>query len=324
MGLTAGTLPHKSIRYGSTEIVRVMSDGVQIWPPESTVRYVGSVFYSGSTGAFTTHQVGDLMVVAAVAVSGQPPAVPAGWTTAFKSPVTVENMHLTIGYKFATATNTSNPTWSGAGWITTYVFRNVNTATPFGGIASRYQGSVTTATAPDLFALTQVDKTGASVVVTGFVNNGSTGSFDKVPVGYLSKNRNARWANDLKVNTQLGDTPSETLLNNGSALWRTFAFEILPIPSEPAEEPPYLYDCTVEYLPNYEVKFTAKIGAPEDPEDAFMFRCVQMPRDGYTGRVFTKTWAANGYSKLDCTLEDLSNVPGRDKRKIDFSITPRP
>jgi hypothetical protein len=91
-----------------------------------------------------------------------------------------------------------------------------------------------------------------------------------------------------------------------------------------AAEPPYLYDITIEYLPNYEVKFTAKIGAPEDPEDAFMFRCVQMPRDGYTGRVFNKTWVANGYSKLDCTLEDMSNVPGRDRRTINFFITPRP
>jgi hypothetical protein len=231
-------------------------------------------------------------------------------------------MHLTIGYKFATAAGTPNPSWSGAGWITAYVFRNVNTATPFGGIASRYQGSVSTVTAP---ALTQVNTTGASVVVNGFVNNGSAGSMGAAPVGYLSKNRNARIVNEQKINTQLSDTPSETLIGNGSALWRAFVFELLPADDEPVAEPPYLYDCTVEYLPDYGVKFTAKIGVPEDPvEEAFMFRCVQIPNDGYVGRTFTKTWSFNGYSKLDCTLEDMSNVPGRDRRKIAFSINPRP
>jgi hypothetical protein len=322
MGLTAGTLPHKSIRYGSTEIVRVMSDGVQIWPKESTIQYVSSIIYTTSTGVFPTHQAGDLLVVAAVALSGTNPTVPAGWTSAFKSPVTGENMHLTIGYKFATAAGTPNPSWSGAGWITAYVFRNVNTATPFGGIASRYQGSVSTVTAP---ALTQVNTTGASVIVNGFVNNGSAGSMGAAPVGYLSKNRNARIVNEQKINTQLSDTPSETLIGNGSALWRAFVFELLPADDEPVAEPPYLYDCTVEYLPDYGVKFTAKIGVPEDPvEEAFMFRCVQIPNDGYVGRTFTKTWSFNGYSKLDCTLEDMSNVPGRDRRKIAFSINPRP
>lgn len=90
------------------------------------------------------------------------------------------------------------------------------------------------------------------------------------------------------------------------------------------EEPPYLYACDVVYQSGYVVDFTARIGAPTDPEEAFMFRCVQMPRDGYVARTFTKTWAAHAYSKLDCTLEDMSNVPGRDRRKIDFSITPRP
>lgn len=90
------------------------------------------------------------------------------------------------------------------------------------------------------------------------------------------------------------------------------------------EEPPYLYACDVVYRSGYAVDFTARIGAPEDPEDAFMFRCVQMPKDGYVPRTFTKTWSVNAYGRLDCTLEDLSNVPGRDRRKIEFSISPRP
>lgn len=89
-------------------------------------------------------------------------------------------------------------------------------------------------------------------------------------------------------------------------------------------EPPYLYAVDVEYLPGYEVRFTARLGVPADPEEAFMFRCSEMPRDGYTARVFSKVWAANGYGSLNCTLEDLSNVPGRDRRTVSFKIQPRP
>jgi hypothetical protein len=91
-----------------------------------------------------------------------------------------------------------------------------------------------------------------------------------------------------------------------------------------AAEPPYLYAVDVEYLPGYEVKFTARLGIPEgDPNEAFMFRCVQMPRDGYTGRVFTKTWAFNAYGSLDCTLEDITGSPDRDRRTVSFKISPR-
>lgn len=95
------------------------------------------------------------------------------------------------------------------------------------------------------------------------------------------------------------------------------------------EEPPYLYDVEVEYLPNYVVNFTVKKGfMPADPsEEAFMFRCVQMPRDGYVGRTFSKQWAASGYSYLDCTLADLYGDGTTDpdmQKTISFKITPRP
>jgi hypothetical protein len=91
-----------------------------------------------------------------------------------------------------------------------------------------------------------------------------------------------------------------------------------------APEPPYLYGVDIVYLPNYEVQFTVKDGFPPDPNlDAYMFRCVEMPRDGYVGRVFNKTWAFNGYGKLNCTLEDLYQGAGKDRKTISFTITPR-
>ena len=101
-------------------------------------------------------------------------------------------------------------------------------------------------------------------------------------------------------------------------------------PDAAPPEPPYLYDVQVEYLPNYEVKFTAKKGRPYDPneDEYFMFRCVQMPRDGYVYRDFTKQWAVNGYGKLDCTLEDCfgDGNPANNaemRTTISFQITPR-
>jgi hypothetical protein len=107
--------------------------------------------------------------------------------------------------------------------------------------------------------------------------------------------------------------------------------QVWPGDSPPVEEPPYLYAVEVEYLPNYVVNFTAKKGLPYDPDsdEAFMFRCVQMPKDGYTGREFTKQWSVNGYGGLDCTLQDLwgDGVPANNAemmKTVSFQIHPRP
>lgn len=90
--------------------------------------------------------------------------------------------------------------------------------------------------------------------------------------------------------------------------------------------PPYLYDIKIEYLPNYEVSFTVLDGWPEgDPNEVYMFQCTQIPRNGYVTRTFNKTWVPNGYGGgLDCTLEDLSSIPGKELKKISFKINPRP
>lgn len=97
----------------------------------------------------------------------------------------------------------------------------------------------------------------------------------------------------------------------------------------PAEQPLYLYDIEIIYLPNYEVSFKALKGLPPNEEEAFMFRCAEMPRDGYVAREFTKQWAANGYSKLNCTLADLYGDGNPENnaemmKTISFTITPKP
>jgi hypothetical protein len=95
------------------------------------------------------------------------------------------------------------------------------------------------------------------------------------------------------------------------------------------DEPLYLYDVEVVYKANYVVDFTLKKGLSGiDPlDEAFMFRCVQMPKDGYVGRTFSKQWSVNGYGKLDCTVEDMygdgTANPEYLHKTISFQITPR-
>ena len=123
-------------------------------------------------------------------------------------------------------------------------------------------------------------------------------------------------------NAFVGSVPVQKIYVGQSQVW--------PADTPPVDEPPYLYAVEVEYLPNYVVNFTAKKGLPYDPDsdEAFMFRCVQMPKDGYTGRTFSKQWSVNGYGALDCTLEDLwgDGVPANNDtmmKTISFQITPR-
>jgi hypothetical protein len=84
-----------------------------------------------------------------------------------------------------------------------------------------------------------------------------------------------------------------------------------------------LYGVRVEYLDNYVVRFTALTSYAPDPGEAFFFRCAQIPRDGYVGREFEKTWVASGYSALDCTLEEYWATPSGVMNKLNFRISPR-
>lgn len=118
----------------------------------------------------------------------------------------------------------------------------------------------------------------------------------------------------------VGATEIVQVRNGGTGLW----------PGEAVEEPPYLYAVDVEYQANYVVKFTARKGRPYDPneDESFMFRCVQMPKDGYTYREFTKQWSVNGYAALDCTLEDLwgDGIPANNaemRKTVSFQIKPK-
>jgi hypothetical protein len=89
--------------------------------------------------------------------------------------------------------------------------------------------------------------------------------------------------------------------------------------------PPYLYDCTSVSSTGWVVDFTVLDGWPEgDVNEAYMFRCSTLTGfDGYVGRKFQKTFRSTAYSKFNCTLEDLSNIPGKERKTISFTCSPR-
>jgi hypothetical protein len=107
--------------------------------------------------------------------------------------------------------------------------------------------------------------------------------------------------------------------------WRTVAFEVKAVGSisEP-ELDPWLYGFEVTYEPGWVAVIKLLDGWPEgDPEEAYFFRCSQMKaNDGYKAREFRTVWSANGYGSLDCTVEDVSNVAGKERKTITFKIRP--
>ena len=324
-GTTIGGTPMTAAYVGSTPVIRMYAGDKHVWPPISaTVTYVGSQVFTGTTSAnFPTHSPGDLLVI--LSVGGAAPTAPAGWTVAHTSPS--GNPAATMAYKWATGTTASTGTWTGNAAGAMYVFRGADTATPFGAIGTSFGTTSGTVTAPEI---TLTNPSGDSAVVHAFYNNGTVGAWvNKIPPNFISKNQQARLASNQMIVTEGATVEASSMSHSSAASWRALAFEVLPPGAGP--EPQELYGVDIEYLPNYEVKFTAKKGfTPADPgEEAFMFRCAEMPRDGYTPREFTKQWAANGYSKLNCTLEDLygdgTNTAGSlTKATINFTIQPRP
>ena len=314
------------MRYGVKEITKVLVGDEQIWPPASVqkVIYVGSTVASGTGVTLPAHVAGDLLVVAAQGggtTSTPVPSLPSGWTQAYRSSSN-QGCPVLIGYKFATASNTQGGTWASSASTCGYVFRGADTTTPFGAFNS-------TMNAVSTPAVTPVNTAGESVLVHYFYNNGTNGAWGAIPVGFVSKNAVARLGNLQRLDTRIGAGAKWSHTASPVPNFRTVQFEVLPDVGAAVAQP-YLYDIEITYLPNYEVSFKALKGfMPADlAEEAFMFRCAQMPRDGYVGREFTKQWAANGYGQLDCTLEDLygDGNPANNAemlKTISFTITPK-
>ena len=312
------------MRYGIKEITKVLMGDEQIWPPVQKVIYVGSTASSGTGVTLSAHVAGDLLVVAAQGsgtTSTPVPSLPAGWTQAYRSSSN-QGCPVLIGYKFATASNTQGGTWASSAYTCGYVFRGADTTTPFGAFNS-------TMNAVSTPAVTPVNTAGESVLVHYFYNNGTTGAWGAVPVGFAGKNAVARLGNLQRLNTRIGAGAKWSHTASPVPNFRTVQFEVLPV-APAVDEPLWLYDVDITYKGSLVVDFALKKGLTGiDPlDEGFMFRCVQLPSlDGYVPRTFSKTFPATAYSALDCTVQDMygdgTANPDYLYKTISFQVTPR-
>jgi hypothetical protein len=178
--------------------------------------------------------------------------------------------------------------------------------------------SVKEGTAP---AISLNTDSGDSLVGHLFFNNGTSGVWGTPPAGVLSKNANARMSNLQKIDTRTATADPVTMTHTtGPVTFRTASFELL-VPQ--VETPVGLYGCDVEYLPNYEVRFTALTTYPEgDVNEAYFFRSTPLTNDGYTARTFTKTYRATA-TPVTCTLEEYWATPSGVRNTVTFDIMPK-
>jgi hypothetical protein len=117
-----------------------------------------------------------------------------------------------------------------------------------------------------------------------------------------------------------GDTPVAKVMVGDTQVWPTAA-------EPPVDEPPYLYDAVVEYLPAYAVKFTLKKGIPVSPDEAFAVLCSYYPAaNGYVTREFTKTFRSST-SEYPVEIQDLygdGTANADSRRTLKVFIWPKP
>ena len=314
-GLNVGGTPLVKSFYGTVPVKRIYVGSTHVWPLiSSAVVYSGSQVFSGTTSvAMPVHSVGDLLVVLANGITA--PTAPTGWTVAHTTSGSGAP-NATLAFRVATAGGTSTGSWMNNAFATAFVFKNAHASAPIGAIATNPIGTASvTCTAP---ALTLVDGSGASVVAHSFYNGGSTGAWvNKIQGGFVSRNQQARVANNQLVDSFTAVAESSVMTHSASAVGRGVAFEILP-PAAPVG----LYGVDVVYLPNYEVQITAKTSyAAGDPNEAFFFRSTPTAKDGYTARTFTKQWSSN--ATQTCTLEDYWANPTGVRNTVDFKLYPK-
>jgi hypothetical protein len=105
----------------------------------------------------------------------------------------------------------------------------------------------------------------------------------------------------------VGSTPAKAVYVGDAKVW----------------PPAGLYAVNVEYLPNYEVRFTARTSYATSAQDNFFFNGPPTVSgfNGFVGRTFTRQWASG--AAIECTLED-SYGAGGPLNTITVTVTPKP
>jgi hypothetical protein len=310
-------------------------------PPASGLQHMGTYTSDGEIGVtIAPHQPGDLIVVVAqmqnttVALSPSTPPAVAGqtypvWNNAYDSNTGSGqgvNMACKVAWGWATTSSHDTGSFTGAAFTTTMVFRNANPADPIGAVAGNIFSAIPAGPIASP-ALSMEDSSGKSLHIVAMVES-SMGSNS-----YFAVNPPDGWTRLIRGGHRLLSSSQDrksgpvcTEITPGDRLsWRTVAFEVKAVDSisEPPLDP-WLLDQTTTYDVGWVSNTSLVDGWPEgDGEEAYFFRCTQLPENnGYVPRNFSKTWRQTAYGALDCTVEDLSNIPGKERKTITFQINP--
>jgi hypothetical protein len=192
----------------------------QVWPagyvePEDKVKYIGSQVTSGTTPTSLNRVAGDLMIVVAQSTTSTAPALPSGWTSVHVSPD--GDKPLRMAWKIAASSSDSWSSWSGASWVSNYIFRGFKNPNPF--------GPITTTLTPQTEAFTPQANGGRSqVVYYMFQRNGT--SWMSFPPELIGKNSLTSTYNGSKFNSETA--PSLTIQSQGATGHRSLVFEVRP------------------------------------------------------------------------------------------------
>jgi len=212
---------------GDSEVLRIYANNTYSWPslPRAKVELLSSAIAEGDTNTFGPHEPGDLLVVAARSTTNTMPGVPEGFKSAHSS---TGGLALRIGYRIATTSKTEVGRWSSTAVNSVYVFRNANTTTPFGGIASWGDSK------PLGPSITPQDTTGDTVMIYGYSNNGtSAGLWGAAPAGLTYLDNTPRMAN-LQKNDSTSDGAKTLPSPAGLVNYRNWVFEVLPDTGAPS------------------------------------------------------------------------------------------
>jgi hypothetical protein len=232
-----------------------------------------------------------------------------------------------VAWGIATTSSHDTGSFTNATWTTTMVFRNVNQSDPIGDVAGLLYNlqSAGPILSP---ALNMEDKSGRSLHVVAMhesQTNASSYFTPNPPDGWSRLMRSGHRLVNYSQDRKSGAACTE-ITTAANTYWRTVAFEVKAAGSisEPALDP-WLTSQTTTYDTGWVSNTSLVDGWPEgDEEEMYLFRCAQLPEnDGYVSRNFSKTWRQTAYSVLDCTVEDLSNIAGKQRKTISFQISPR-
>lgn len=190
MAVYLGSTSLAGLKLRTTSVLSVYLGTNQVWSASTPVQFIGANASTSGSVTIPTHQVGDLIVLAAFDAQNTAPTKPTAGGTV-PDWVYIDNANTTSGQSCittaqfkATATNTTSGSWTWGEQMIAVVLRGQNATTPIGGHAS-VGGRGVNITAP---AITLDHTDGTSILLhfhsSAFLNGSGWSS---APAGYTRR-----------------------------------------------------------------------------------------------------------------------------------------